>query len=90
MSKTSNLSVGDIVLKAAGHVHKGLRFSKFTLNWETPYVIWEAYDRGYFLLLEPDSDDLLASISAKWLKLYYSQEIQIVSKENFHVALTIL
>lgn len=31
--------VGDLVLKAAGHVKKGMNASKFTFKWEGPYVI---------------------------------------------------
>lgn len=37
----------NLVLKAAGHVHKGLNASKFALKWEGPYVIHESCNSGY-------------------------------------------
>lgn len=63
--------MGDLVLKVAGHSKKGLE-SKFVLKWEETYVILEAFDSGYYLISCPDSENLLAQINAKWIKLYYS------------------
>lgn len=47
--KARPLKVGDLVLKAVGHVQKGANASKFSSNWEGPYIIREANDIGYFL-----------------------------------------
>lgn len=80
-SKTSSPLFGDLVLQATGHDQKGLRASKFDHKWEKSYLIREAHDSGYFLISQPDSDDLLSPIHAKWLKLYYLEYFRI----KFHL-----
>uniref|UniRef100_A0A2N9FGV7 Integrase catalytic domain-containing protein n=1 Tax=Fagus sylvatica TaxID=28930 RepID=A0A2N9FGV7_FAGSY len=46
--------------------------SKFTPNWEGPYVIREAHDSGYYRLSKADGTILADPINGKWLKEYYS------------------
>lgn len=55
--KIRPIKVGDLVLKAAGHIQKGTNVSKFSPKWEGPYVVREAYDSGYFLISRPDSNE---------------------------------
>lgn len=69
--KSLNLHVGDSVLKAVGHVQRGLNIFKFVLKWKGPYIIREAYDSGYYLVCQPNSEGYLASINSKWRKMYY-------------------
>uniref|UniRef100_A0A2N9GDJ2 Integrase catalytic domain-containing protein n=1 Tax=Fagus sylvatica TaxID=28930 RepID=A0A2N9GDJ2_FAGSY len=55
------------------HVRRGLPSpSKFTPNWERPYVIREAHDSGYYRLSKADGIILADPINGKWLKQYYS------------------
>jgi hypothetical protein len=66
-------SLGQMVLKTADHVRRGLPSpSKFTPNWERPYVIREAHDSGYYRLSKADGTILVDPINGKWLKRYYS------------------
>uniref|UniRef100_A0A2N9HNA9 Integrase catalytic domain-containing protein n=1 Tax=Fagus sylvatica TaxID=28930 RepID=A0A2N9HNA9_FAGSY len=66
-------SQGQMVLKTADHVRRGLPSpSKFTPNWEGPYVIREAHDSGYYRLSKADGTILADPINGKWLKEYYS------------------
>lgn len=48
--KPRAFKVGDLVLKVAGHIQKGLSVSKFAPKWEGPYLVWEAYSSGYYLI----------------------------------------
>lgn len=52
--------IGDLVLKTARHIQKGLSVSKFAPQWKGPYVIMEAFNSGYFLISRPDSKHILA------------------------------
>lgn len=52
--------MGDLILKAIGHVQKGLSVLKFALPLEGAYVVQEAFDNGYFLISRSDSEYLLA------------------------------
>uniref|UniRef100_A0A2N9FVD9 Integrase catalytic domain-containing protein n=1 Tax=Fagus sylvatica TaxID=28930 RepID=A0A2N9FVD9_FAGSY len=70
---TRIFSQGQMVLKTADHVRRGLPSpSKFTPNWEGPYVIREAHDSGYYRLSKADGTILANPINGKWLKEYYS------------------
>ena len=70
---TRIFSQGQMVLKTADHVRRGLPSpSKFTPNWEGPYVIREAHDSGYNRLFKADGTILVDPINGKWLKSYYS------------------
>uniref|UniRef100_A0A2N9ERP7 Integrase catalytic domain-containing protein n=1 Tax=Fagus sylvatica TaxID=28930 RepID=A0A2N9ERP7_FAGSY len=70
---TRIFSQGQMVLKTADHVRRGLPSpSKFTPNWEGPYVIREAHDSGYYRLSKADGTILADPINGKWLKEYYS------------------
>lgn len=70
--KIRPIRVGDLVLKAAGHIQKGTNASKFSPKWEGPYVVREAYDSGYFLISRPDLNGYLAPMNGRWLKLYFT------------------
>lgn len=72
--KPRSLKVGDLVLKATGHIQKGLNAPKFAPIWEGPYLVREAYTSGYYLISRPDSQNCLAPINGRWLKLYYSSQ----------------
>uniref|UniRef100_A0A2N9IHT8 Integrase catalytic domain-containing protein n=1 Tax=Fagus sylvatica TaxID=28930 RepID=A0A2N9IHT8_FAGSY len=70
---TKIFSQGQMVLKTADRVRRGLPSpSKFTPNWEGPYVIREAHDSGYYRLSKADGTILADPINGKWLKEYYS------------------
>lgn len=58
------LYVGDLVLKTARHIQKGLSASNFTPKWAGPTVIRENFDSVYFLISQPDSEYLLTPINA--------------------------
>ena len=75
-SKTLQVRIfaeGQLVLKAADFVRRGLPSpSKFSLNWEGPYLIREAHGSGYYKLSKSDGTTLADPINGKWLKHYYS------------------
>jgi hypothetical protein len=62
-----------MVLKAANFVRRGLPSpSKFSPNWEGPYLVREAHSSGYYRLSKSDGTTLVDHINGKWLKHYYS------------------
>ena len=64
---------GQLVLKATDFVRSGLPSpSKFSPNWEGPYLIREAHGSGYYKLSKFDGTTLADPINGKWLKHYYS------------------
>jgi hypothetical protein len=75
-SKTLKVRIfaeGQLVLKAADFVRRGLPSpSKFSPNWEGPYLIREAHGSGYYKLSKSDGTTLADPINGKWLKHYYS------------------
>uniref|UniRef100_A0A2N9F1Z7 Uncharacterized protein n=1 Tax=Fagus sylvatica TaxID=28930 RepID=A0A2N9F1Z7_FAGSY len=75
-SKTLQVRIfaeGQLVLKAADFVRRGLPSpSKFSPNWEGPYLIREAHGSGYYKLSKSDGTTLADPINGKWLKHYYS------------------
>lgn len=72
-NKASTLCLGDLILEMVRHVQKGLSASKFASK-SGPYVVKEAYGSGFFHITKPGSEDLLPSVSPKWLKLYYPKK----------------
>ena len=57
------------MLKMADHVRRGMvRPSKFSLKWEVPFVVREAYASGYYRLAQMNGRDLMDFINGKWLK----------------------
>ena len=64
---------GQMVLKAAKFVRRNLPSpSKFSPNWDGPYIIREAHGSGYYRLSKFDGTTLADPINGKWLKYYYS------------------
>ena len=64
---------GQMVLKAAKFLRRGLPSpSKFSPNWDGPYIIQEAHKSGYYRLSKSDRTILVDLINGKWLKHYYS------------------
>jgi hypothetical protein len=64
---------GQMVLKAVELVRRGLpSTSKFSRNWDGPYIIREAHGSGYYRLSKSDGTILTDPINGKWLKHYYS------------------
>uniref|UniRef100_A0A2N9H6K5 Integrase catalytic domain-containing protein n=1 Tax=Fagus sylvatica TaxID=28930 RepID=A0A2N9H6K5_FAGSY len=64
---------GQMVLKAAEFVRRNLPSpSKFSPNWDGPYIIREAHGSGYYRLSKSDGTTLADPINGKWLKHYYS------------------
>uniref|UniRef100_A0A2N9HPH6 Integrase catalytic domain-containing protein n=1 Tax=Fagus sylvatica TaxID=28930 RepID=A0A2N9HPH6_FAGSY len=64
---------GQMVLKATEFVRRNLPFpSKFSPNWDGPYIIREAHGSGYYKLSKSDGIALADPINGKWLKHYYS------------------
>jgi hypothetical protein len=53
-----------MVLRTVDHVRRGLPSpSKFAPNWEGPYLIHEAHDRGYYKLSTADGTILADPIN---------------------------
>uniref|UniRef100_A0A2N9FAT3 Integrase catalytic domain-containing protein n=1 Tax=Fagus sylvatica TaxID=28930 RepID=A0A2N9FAT3_FAGSY len=70
---SSIFAEGQMVLKAAEFVRRNLPSpSKFSPNWDGPYIIREAHGSGYYRLSKPDGTTLADPINGKWLKHYYS------------------
>ena len=71
-SKTLKVRIfaeGQLVLKAVDFVRRGLTSSsKFSLNWEGPYLVREAHGSGYYRLSKSDGITLADPINGKWLK----------------------
>jgi ribonuclease HI len=64
---------GQMVLKATEFVRRNLPSpSKFSPNWDGPYIIREAHGSGYYRLSKSDGTTLADPINGKWLKHYYS------------------
>uniref|UniRef100_A0A2N9GF52 RNA-directed DNA polymerase n=1 Tax=Fagus sylvatica TaxID=28930 RepID=A0A2N9GF52_FAGSY len=64
---------GQMVLRAAEFVRRNLPSpSKFSPNWDGPYIIREAHGSGYYRLSKSDGTALADPINGKWLKHYYS------------------
>jgi hypothetical protein len=64
---------GQMVLKVAEFVRRNLSSpSKFSLNWDGPYIIRKAHGSGYYRLSKSDGTTLADPINRKWLKHYYS------------------
>jgi hypothetical protein len=64
---------GQMVLKAAEFVRRNLPSpSKFSPNWDGPYIIREAHGSAYYRLSKSDGTTLANPINGKWLKYYYS------------------
>jgi hypothetical protein len=64
---------GQMVLKTAEFVRRNLSSpSKFSPNWDGPYIIREAHGSGYYRLSKSDGTILVDPINGKWLKYYYS------------------
>ena len=62
-----------MILKAAEFVRRNLPSpSKFSPNWDGPYIIREAYGSDYYRLSKFDGTTLADPINGKWLKHYYS------------------
>ncbi|GMN59596.1 hypothetical protein TIFTF001_028692 [Ficus carica] len=62
----------DLVLKTVDHVRRQIsRPSKFSPNWEGPFVVKEAYDSGYYGLISVLGGAGIEVINGKWLKRYY-------------------
>uniref|UniRef100_A0A2N9ENH5 Integrase catalytic domain-containing protein n=1 Tax=Fagus sylvatica TaxID=28930 RepID=A0A2N9ENH5_FAGSY len=71
--QTRIFAKGQMLLRTVDHVRRGLPSpSKFSPNWEGPYLIREAYDSGYYKLSTADGTTLVDPINGKWLKRYYS------------------
>ena len=64
---------GQMVLKVVKFVRRNLpSLSKFSPNWDGPYIIREAYGSGFYRLSKSDGTTLADPINGKWLKYYYS------------------
>ena len=64
---------GQTVLKATEFVRRSLPSpSKFSPNWDGPYIVQEAYESGYYKLSKSDETILADPINRKWLQHYYS------------------
>uniref|UniRef100_A0A2N9IHX9 RNase H type-1 domain-containing protein n=1 Tax=Fagus sylvatica TaxID=28930 RepID=A0A2N9IHX9_FAGSY len=62
-------------LKAAEFVRRGLPSpSKFSPNWDGPYVVRESHESGYYKLSMSDGTILIDPINGKWLKHHYSYD----------------
>uniref|UniRef100_A0A2N9GLU5 Integrase zinc-binding domain-containing protein n=1 Tax=Fagus sylvatica TaxID=28930 RepID=A0A2N9GLU5_FAGSY len=62
-----------MVLKAAEFVRRSLPSpSKFSPNWDGPYIVQETHESGYYKLSKSDGTILADPINGKWLKHYYS------------------
>ena len=71
MTRERVLAEGQLVLKAAGHVRRGMVGpSKFSPKWEGPLVIRKAHASGYYRLAQMDGKDLMDPINGKWLTRY--------------------
>ena len=63
---------GELVLKATDAVMRNMHTSKWTPNWEGPYIVQEPHPSGYCFLLEPDSQKRIGPLNFKYIKKYYA------------------
>ena len=64
---------GDIVLRTAEHVRRQLPSpSKFSPQWEGPFLVSRAHESGYYELQDVNGSVEHGVINGKWLKLYHS------------------
>lgn len=62
---------GDLVLKTAPQIMKGLSTTKFFPKWEGPYIAKEVSKNGYCKIATIGSKEVLGPINVKWIKMYY-------------------
>ncbi|KAF7822062.1 reverse transcriptase [Senna tora] len=60
---------GDLVLKDAKHIVKGVHATKFTPKWEGPFKIKKVHSSGYCALENPSSKKQIAPINFKNYKI---------------------
>ena len=73
MTKERVFAEGQLVLKVANYVRRGLAGpSKFAPKWEGPLVIREAHQSGYYRLTQMDGRHLMDPVNGKWLKHYFA------------------
>ena len=63
---------GDLVLQAADHIMRGTHATKFSPNWEGPYVVEEIKESGYCCLKKVNGGKLLPPTNVKYIKKYYA------------------
>jgi hypothetical protein len=64
---------GQMVLKTAEFLRRNLPSpSKFSPNWDGPYIVREAHESDYYRLSKSDATILTDPINGKCLKHYYS------------------
>ncbi|GFY81158.1 hypothetical protein Acr_01g0009670 [Actinidia rufa] len=63
--------VGDLVLRAAPYIMRGISSSKLAPKWEGPFIIMETNETRYYPIDKPGSDKPMAPINAKCLKMHY-------------------
>ena len=62
----------DLVLKAVDHIMREAHATKFSPNWEGPYVVEKIKEIGYCHLKKVDGGKLLPSTNVKYIKKYYA------------------
>ena len=63
---------GDIILRTAEHVRRQLPGpSKFSPQWEGPFLVSQAHESGYYELQDIDGNSGHGVVNGKWLKLYH-------------------
>ncbi|OMP07520.1 hypothetical protein COLO4_07269 [Corchorus olitorius] len=73
LARRRNFEVGDLVLRAAEHVRRGIYApSKFSPKWEGPYIVIEVHDSGYCTLMNPGNNNTITSpINFQYIKKYH-------------------
>ena len=71
MVRPRQLKEGDLVLRAATHIMRGMSAPKFSPKWEGPFVVKEVSENGYCKLIDPKSGADKGTLNMKWVKLFY-------------------
>ena len=71
MLRARKFQEGDLVLKAADHIMKGMYAAKFTPNWEGPYQIADIQSSGYCTLKDLNTGTLSTPTNLKFIKKYF-------------------
>ncbi|KAJ1377399.1 Ribonuclease H domain [Sesbania bispinosa] len=72
MVKLRMFCKGELVLKATDAVMRKQHTSKWAPNWEGPYVIKEARDRRWCMLMDPEDQREIGPINFKYVKKDYA------------------
>lgn len=69
--KKRSFQEGDVVLRTAEHIRRGLPSSKFTPKWEGLFIVHEVNESGYCRLLNLKNNVVTAPVNFQYSKKFH-------------------